>query len=179
MKVLPTDSHFGIPSVLMKLASAMVVTLAFSFAHAQNQPSQAKPSPPATPRHDVQEVQHGITITDSYRWLEDQNSPETRAWITEQNNYTHSILDRLPGRDALEKRLAELKKIEGTHSPLERNGRFVYRRRKADQEQYVICMREGETGPEQVLLDPNPMSADHTTNVDIADVSKDGKILAY
>jgi prolyl oligopeptidase len=163
----------------MKVVYAIVAALAASLAHAQSQPTQQKSSSPATPRHDVQEVLHGVTVKDPYRWLEDQNSLETRAWITEQNNYTHSHIDQLPGRSALESRLAELKKIEGIHSPFERKGRFVYRRRKADQEQYVICMREGETGKEQVLLDPNPMSADHTTNVDIFDVSKDGKLLAY
>jgi len=162
----------------MKLASLIVISLAASLAQSQSQLPQQKQSP-ATRRDDVQEVLHGTTISDPYRWLEDQNSPETRAWITEQNNYTHSLLDSLPGRSALENRLAELKKIEGIHSPFERNGRFVYRRRKVDQEQYVICMREGDTGKEQVLIDPNPMSAEHTTNVDIFDVSKDGKLLAY
>jgi prolyl oligopeptidase len=157
----------------MKLIQVIAISLTAWLAHAQAQ------FPPATPRHDVQEVLHGVTIHDPYRWLEDQKSPETRAWIEQQNNYTHALLDHLPGRSALENRLVGLKKIEEIHSPIERNGRFVYRRRKADQEQYVICMRKGETGEEQVLLDPNPMSADHTTNVDIADVSKDGKILAY
>jgi prolyl oligopeptidase len=62
---------------------------------------------------------------------------------------------------------------------LERNGRFFYRKHGADQEQYVVYMREGEAGKEQVLIDPNPMSADHSTNVDIFDISNDGKLLAY
>jgi len=162
----------------MKLASLVVISLAASLAQSQSQLPPQKQSP-ASRRDNVQDVLHGVTINDPYRWLEDQNSPETRAWITEQNNYTHSLLDSLPGRSALENRLAALKKIEGIHSPFERNGRFVYRRRKADQEQYVICMRDGEKGKEQVLIDPNPMSAEHTTNVDIFDVSKDGKLLAY
>jgi prolyl oligopeptidase len=160
----------------MKFFCLIVISMAASLAQSQNQNLQ---KPPAARRDDVQEVLHGVTISDPYRWLEDQNSPETRAWITEQNNYTHSVLDRLPGRSALENRLAELKKIEGIHSPFERNGRFIYRRRKADQEQYVICMRDGQAGKEQVLIDPNPMSPEHTTNVDIFDVSKDGKLLAY
>ncbi len=162
----------------MKLASLIVVSLAASLAQSQSQLPQQKQSP-ATRRDDVQEVLHGVTISDPYRWLEDQNSPETRTWITEQNSYTHSLLDPLQGRSALQNRLAELKKIEGIHSPFERNRRFVYRRRQAGQEQYVICMRQGETGKDQVLIDPNPMSAEHTTNVDIFDVSKDGKLLAY
>src|SRR5579864_334637 len=103
-------SHSSKP---MKLVNVIVLFFAASLAHAQNLTPQQKQSPPATPRHDVQEVQHGVSVNDPYRWLEDQDSPETRSWITEQNNYTHSLLDRLQGRSALETRLAELKKIEG------------------------------------------------------------------
>jgi prolyl oligopeptidase len=148
------------------------------FAIAQTSAAPA-PAPPATRVDDVQETLHGVTIADPYRWLEDQNSPETRAWITQQNDYTHKLLDSWPGRDRLEKRLSELKKVERISTPIERNGRFFYRKRAADQEQFVIYMRQGADGPEQVLLDPNPMSADHSTNAEIMDISKDGKLLAY
>jgi prolyl oligopeptidase len=161
------------------MKSICLILLATFLAYAPAQDRQQKPSPPPTRRDDVQQVLHGVTISDPYRWLEDQNSAETRAWIAEQNKYTHSLLDGLSGRAALEKRLAELKKIEGIHSPFERNGRFVYLRRNPDQEQYVICMREGESGKERVLFDPNPLSSDHTTNVEIFDLSKDGKLLAF
>ena len=53
-------------------------------------------APPTTHRGDVQETLHGVTISDPYRWLEDQESPETRAWITQQNEYTHKLLDGWP-----------------------------------------------------------------------------------
>jgi len=138
-----------------------------------------KPGPPATQREDVTENLHGVTVTDPYRWLEDQNSPATRAWIEAQNAYTHSLLDRWPGRAAIEKRLTQLERVEVIESPVERAGRFFFRRRSPEQEQAVIYLRQGEAGSEQVLIDPNPMSADHSTNADIVDVSKDGKILAY
>jgi prolyl oligopeptidase len=138
-----------------------------------------KLSPPATQRHDVTEVLHGVTVTDPYRWLEDQNSPETRKWIEAQNAYTHAFLDRWPGRSAIEKRLTQLHKVEVIQSPIERAGRFFFRKRSPDQEQSVIYLRQGEDGADQVLIDPNPMSPDHSTNAEIADVSKDGKVLAY
>ena len=134
---------------------------------------------PATRRGDAQETLHGVTVSDPYRWLEDQESAETRAWIMQQNEYTHKRLDSWPGRGRLEERLAELKKVELIRSPIERSGRVFYRKRAAGQEQYVIYTRQGETGNEEVLIDPNPMSADHSTNVDIMDASKDGKLLAY
>ncbi len=136
-------------------------------------------APPTTRRDDVQENLHGVTVSDPYRWLEDQNSSETRAWINQQNDYTHKLLDGWPGRQRLEMRVSELKKVERISSPIERNGRFFYRKRGADQEQFVIYTRQGDAGKEEVLIDPNPMSADRSTNVEIMDVSKDGKLLAY
>ena len=155
-----------------------VAVLSSTFVLTQSSGSMMRAAP-TTRRGDVQETLHGVTVADPYRWLEDQQSPETRAWITQQNEYTHKLLDGWPGRERLEKRLAELKKVERIGSPIERNGAFFYRKRAADQEQYVIYTRQGETGKEEVLIDPNPMSADHSTNVEIMDVSKDGKLLAY
>ena len=163
----------------MRITLLAVLCLAVSLGTLQNQPAPQKQGPPPTRRDDVQETLHGVTVADPYRWLEDQNSPATRSWITAENAYTHAQLDDWPGRSLLERRIAELKKVESIHSPLERNGRLFYRRRSAEQEQYVIYMRQGAEGKEQLLVDPNPMSADHSTNVDIADVSKDGKVLAY
>ena len=163
----------------MKLATLVAVCSITTFTFAQTGGTSQKLSPPATKTDSVQEVLHGVTVTDPYRWLEDQNSPETRAWIDAQNAYTHAVLDQWPGRASLEKRLTELEKVEAIRLPIERNGRFFYRRRAADQEQYLILVREGMNGKDQVLIDPNPMSTDHSTNVDIADVSNDGKLLAY
>jgi prolyl oligopeptidase len=154
---------------------ALFATLAF----AQDENSRKNQAPPVARRDNVQEVLHGVTVSDPYQWLEDQNSPETRAWITAENAYTHAQLDAWQGRSALEKRVTELRKVDRVFSPLERKGRLFYRRRGADQEQYVIYMRRGDAGKEEVLVDPNSMSADHSTNVELADVSKDGKILAY
>jgi prolyl oligopeptidase len=104
-----------------------------------NAPSKLRP--PVTPRHDVTEVLHGVSVTDPYRWLEDQNSPETRKWIDAQNAYTHAFLDRWPGREAIEKRLTQLQKVEVIQSPIERAGRFFFRKRSPDQEQSVIHQR--------------------------------------
>ncbi|MGA9642221.1 MAG: prolyl oligopeptidase family serine peptidase [Terriglobales bacterium] len=155
-----------------------VAVLCAGFANAQSATPNAG-APPATRRDDVQETFHGVTISDPYRWLEDQNSPETRAWITQQNEYTHKLLDSWPGRGRLQQRLTELRKVERINTPIERGGRLFYRKRGADQEQFVIYTRQGEAGREEVLIDPNPMSADHSTNVEIMDASRDGKLLVY
>lgn len=139
----------------------------------------AAPKTPATRRDAVQEVLHGVTISDPYRWLEDQNSPETRAWIDAQNAYTHPLLDAWPGRTALDRRVSELLRVESIRTPFERNGRYFFRKRLPEQDLYLIYMQEGLKGKPQVLIDPLPMSPDHSTNVDMFDISKDGKLLAY
>jgi len=165
---------------MLKRTAAFFLACLFTTAcWAQTNSPSTKQSPPPTRRDNTQEVLHGVTVADPYRWLEDQNSPDTRAWLTAQNAYTHSLLDAWPGRARLEKELTGLFKVERIRPPFERNDRFFYRKRAADQEQYVIYMRQGLTGKEKVLIDPNPMSADHSTNVDIFDVSKDGKLMAY
>lgn len=137
------------------------------------------PDPPASRRNDVVEVMHGVSIHDPYRWLEDQNSPETRAWINAQNAYSRSVLDKLPGRDAIARRLGELMKVDSIQVPMERDGRYFFRRRRADQDLFVIYMRQGATGKDEVLIDPHPMSADHSVSVDIHGLTPDGSLMAY
>ena len=163
-------------SRILLLLSVAVLFSALALAQSSDPVSA---TPPATRSGDVQETLHGVTVSDPYRWLEDQESPETRAWIKQQNEYTHKLLDSLPGRERLEQRVSGLKRVERISTPIVRNGRFFYRKRAADQEQYVIYTRQGDAGKEEVLIDPNPMSADRSTNVEIMDVSKDGKLVAY
>jgi prolyl oligopeptidase len=134
---------------------------------------------PKTRTDAVTETVHGVAIRDPYRWLEDQQSPDTRAWIDAQNAYTRSVLDPLPGRAAITKRLEELLKTERFNTPVVRSGRYFFTRRLADQNQYAICMRSGLHGADEVLIDPNKSGGDQTTSVNILDVSEDGKWLVY
>jgi len=142
-------------------------------------PQSTASAPPATRRDDVVETLHGVKIADPYRWLEDQNSPETRAWITAQNAYTHKMLDAFPGRAQLEQRATELMRHGSIRAPYEAGGRLFYRKRSAEQDLFLIYMRAGVEGKEEMLLDPLPLSPDHSTNVDILDVTRDGKWMAY
>jgi prolyl oligopeptidase len=141
--------------------------------------AQALPPPPATKVVKVVDTLHGVEIVDPYRWLEDQESPETRAWLEAQNKYMRSVVDSLPGREKLVERIAQLYKIDRVGIPIERNGRYFFSRRSADQEQYIIYMREGIAGADQVVIDPHPMSPDHSVSVAVWDATDDGKILAY
>lgn len=139
----------------------------------------APPSPPKTRTDTVTERIQGVEIADPYRWLEDQQSPDTRAWIDAQNKYTRAYLDSWPGRAALKRRLTELLKVETISVPAERNGRYFFKRRAADQEQGVLYMRVGPEGKDEVLVDPNPLSPDKNVSVDLRDVSSDGTLVAY
>jgi prolyl oligopeptidase len=135
--------------------------------------------PPETRLDNVKETIHGVEIVDPYRWLEDQESEETRAWIDAQNEYTHSFIDPLPGRDKLSKRIIELMKIDRISIPFERNGRYFLSKRSADQDLFVIYMRDGLDGEDEVLIDPHAMSPDKTTSVNLWEVSKDGTVMIY
>jgi prolyl oligopeptidase len=137
------------------------------------------PKPPATRIDNIKETLHGVDVVDPYRWLEDQESKETREWIDDQNRYTQSILSALPGRDKLTQRLTELLKIEAVDMPVERGGRYFYSKRRADQDLSVLYVRNGRTGAEEVLVDPHPMSADKTVSVSLSDVSLDGTLMGF
>lgn len=159
---------------------SLFIPLCFLLAGCASQTPLALPKTvPATTKENVSEVVHGVEIVDPYHWLEDQKSSETRAWINAQNEYARAFIDPLPGREALKKRLIDLMKIDKIWMPTVRNGRYFLSKRSADQEQWVIYVREGLEGEDQVLIDPHHMSPDHTTSVSLLDVSKDGTTVAY
>jgi len=121
--------------------------------------------PPETRKDNVIEMIHGVSVTDPYRWLEDQKSPETREWIEAEDKCTSAILDAVPGRAEIERRFSELMKVESVGLPRERHGVYFFSKRAPDQQLYVIYKRDGLHGKDEVLIDPHPLSADHTTSV--------------
>src|SRR3984885_5968978 len=135
--------------------------------------------PPQTRKDDVLETIHGVPVTDPYRWLEDQKSPETRAWIDAEDKCTATVLDAVPGRAEISSRLSELMKVSSVGLPRERHGDYFFVKRTADQDLYVIYKREGLHGKDEVLIDPYPLSADHSTSVGLLDVSSDASLVAY
>jgi prolyl oligopeptidase len=163
-------------AILFLTASVIVTT-----ANAQNSSADAAKAkcPPAARVDDVKETLHGTVVSDPYRWLEDQNSPETRAWIVAENVCTDAVLSKLPAQAPVAKRLGELLKVDTTTIPVERGGRYFYAKRAAGVDLYVLYMRKGLNGAEEVLIDPASLSADHTTSVNFEGFSDDGKIVAY
>ncbi len=134
---------------------------------------------PATRQENAKDTLHGIEIADPYRWLEDQQSPETRQWIETQNRYTRAMIGQYEGREAIKKRLGELMRVDSIGLPVERAGRYFFMKKLADQDLNVIYMRRGLTGKDEILVDPHPLSPDRSTSVGIMDISDDGTLLAY
>ena len=135
--------------------------------------------PPVARVDDVVETIHGVVVHDPYRWLEDQDSPQTRAWIAAENACTQKALGDLPGQAAISKRLGELLKVDSIGLPTERGGRYFYAKRTAGQDLYVLYMKKSAGGSEEVLVDPATMSKDHTTSVTFDGFSESGKLVAY
>ena len=127
----------------------------------------------------VVDTLHGVVIEDPYRWLEDQESAETRAWIDAQNKYTQSFYPKFPNQTKVKSRLAELMKVDKIGMPIEQGGRYFIQKRAADQEQFILYMRESLDGEDKVLIDPHDLSAENNVSVSVFDVSLDGKLLAY
>ena len=141
-------------------------------------PSEMPPPPPTEVRH-VVDTLHGVELSDPYRWLEDQTAPETRVWIDAQNDYTDTVLGSLPGRDELAGLAATVLEVDEVGLPNERGGRYFFNRRRADQNLSVIYVRDGLEGEDRPLIDPHPMSPDHTTSVELLDISTDGRLVVY
>jgi prolyl oligopeptidase len=117
-------------------------------------------------------------VADPYRWLEDQNSPETRAWIGAEQKCTEEVLSKLLGRAQITKRLSALLQVDSYEAPLERGGRYFFRKRLAGSDLWQIYMRRKDAADE-LLIDPLPWSKDHSASVTLRNVSKDGKLLFY
>ena len=146
---------------------------------AEKESGVAVPNPPPTATQDIVDVVHGVSVPDPYRWLEDQDAPETRAWIDAQNAYTDTLLTQLPGRDKLRQAVTRVLERDVIGTPTERGGRYFFSKRRADQELSVVYVREGVDGQDRVLIDPHDLSEDHTTSVSLRGISRDGELVVY
>jgi len=165
---------------MRKSTITLLALLAAACATAPStKPSQRIPPPPQTEVRPRAETLHEVDITDPYAWLENQTAPEVRDWIAKQNAYTDQLLGTRPEIKQFVPRLTALMSTDQFDFPTYRNGRYFYKRRAAGQDLYSIYVRDSVNGPDQLLIDPAPMSTSHTISVDIADVSNDGSLLAY
>jgi len=137
------------------------------------------PPPPAVEAVPVADDYFGTKIPDSYRWLEDAKSTETRAFIDAQNAYTARYLKQARIRPDVVDDLDALENVSETGAPVERANSYFFAKRLAGEQQFSIYVRHTWTGKDQRLIDPAVLSKDPNTSVSLQDVSRDGTQLAY
>ena len=133
---------------------------------------------PTTAKVDTVDTYFGTEVPDPFRWLEDDMSPQTEAWVKEQNKTTFGYLDNIPFRADLKNRLEKLWNYEKLGSPFKEGDYTYFYKNDGLQNQYVVY-RKKENGEEEVFLDPNTFSEDGTTSLMGLRFTKDGSKAAY
>lgn len=134
---------------------------------------------PATARVGQIDDYHGTKIADPYRWLENDTSPETAAWVEAQNRVTSGYLAEIPQREKIRERIRQLWNYERYGVPFKKGGRYFFSRNDGLQNQGVIYHIEQLDGEPELLLDPNTLSADGTVALSDWSISEDGALMAY
>lgn len=133
---------------------------------------------PKTNKIEVTDTYFGTTVTDPYRWLEDDRSSETKAWVEEQNKVTQSFLSQIPFRNAIKSRLEKLWNYEKFTAPFKEGDYTYFYKNDGLQNQYVLYRQKGK-GNTEIFLNPNTFSKDGTTSLAGIEFTKDGSMAAY
>jgi prolyl oligopeptidase len=136
-------------------------------------------TPPVAEPKPVADIFHGTRVIDSYRWLEKSDLPATEKWVSEENAYTRALLDPLPMRSAIQKRLTDLLSIGTVTPPIIAGRHYFYTKREGMQNQPVLYVRDELNGTDRVLVDANQLAADGTIALDWFQPSYNGKYVAY
>lgn len=152
---------------------AALATFAAAAAHAQTIKY------PETRKVEQTDNYHGTMVADPYRWLEDDNSAETKAWVKAQNAVTDKFLEAMPQRLPVRKIYTELYNFERFGLPFKEGGRYFWSRNDGLQQQSVIYTAKTLTAKPTVAIDPNLLSKDGTVALSGTAVSRDGRYLAY
>jgi len=134
---------------------------------------------PEAPAQPVTDTLHGVSITDPYRWLEDDRAAATRTFVETQMSLTRSLLDARPELPAFRQRLTELLRVDKTDVPIVRNGRYFYTKRPAAATREAIYFRASATSEEVLLVNPDEVTAGPLDSVQLIAVSGDGRWVAY
>jgi prolyl oligopeptidase len=122
---------------------------------------------------------HGVKVADPYRWLEDDNSEETGAWVKAENALTFAYLEKIPYRMQVRHRLEQLFNYPRFTPPVHRGPYYIFSKNDGLQNQNVLYIQTGQNGAPEMLLDPNKFSADGTSRLSFSEASRDGHYLAY
>ena len=134
---------------------------------------------PETRKKPVVDSIFGTTVVDNYRWLEDDKSPETEAWVQAENEVTFGYLSKIPFRAQLKDRLTALWNYEKVGTPFIEGGYTYFSKNNGLQNHSIIYRKKEGADELEVFLDPNTFSDDATTSLGAISFSKDGKTAAY
>lgn len=173
----------GLMTKAMGLGVGLGMTIGFSACQPEPKEETAFPeiqvSYPTTKKEDVTETLHGTVVNDPYRWLEDDNSEATMAWVKEQNAVTNSYLEKIPFREGVREYLTDIANYEKFGQPFRAGKYFFFQKNDGLQNQSVLYRQEGLTGTPEVFLDPNKLSEDGTTSALPMGVSPDFKYMCF
>lgn len=156
--------------IILLLSGIMVMACA---------PQQKKLIYPETVKVDTVDEYFGVAVPDPYRWLENDTSEATAAWVEAQNSVTNSYLSEIPFREKLLKRLTDLTNYERVGVPFKKHGKYYYSKNDGLQNQNVYYVQETLGGESKVFLDPNKLSEDGTVALTSLSFSNNGKYAAY
>lgn len=134
---------------------------------------------PKTEKIDHKDIYFGVEVNDPYRWLEDDLSENTKAWVKAENEITQDYLAQIPFRNAIKERLEKLWNYEKFSAPFVEGEYTYFYKNDGLQNQSVLYRKKGNEGKEEVFLDPNQFSKDGTTSLADISFSKDGSLVAY
>lgn len=141
--------------------------------------AQTKIEYPKSKKVDVSDNYFGTTVADPYRWLEDDNSEETKDWVQQQNKITFSYFNSIPYKNDLKKRITELYNYPKYSSPSKEGGKYYFYKNDGLQNQSVLYSQKDLNSEPEVFLDPNKLSSDGTVALKGLSYSHDGKYCAY
>ncbi len=174
----PTRASIAL--ILVMMALVLVGTTASCSKTGRATPAPNSAEPARKPRVTIPaDTLHGYVIPDMFRWLEDFKSPESQAWIAEQEAATRKVLDAVSGRDAIRERLVELFDIPHLGDLSLREDRLFLRKRAGDQEQSVLYVQDGVDEEPVLLLDPDALGSGAPITLDWWYPTNDGSLLAY
>jgi prolyl oligopeptidase len=163
-------------ALIAGLLSVLAIAPMMRHASADN---DAKLTYPESKKVDVVDDYFGTKVPDPYRWLEDENSPETKSWVQAQNTTTFAYLDKIPYREKLKARLTQLFNYPRISAPFRRGNTYFFTKNDGLQNQSVYYIQQGVNGTPAVFLDPNKFSTDGTSTLSAFSLSTDGRYLAY
>ncbi len=166
---------------LITASGPLLVAILLVSACSQSPKTMPTITYPETKRVDVVEKHFGQTITDPFRWLENdvRSDKGVASWVESQNKVTHAYLDTLPARAIFKDRLKQLYNYERFTIPIKKGGRYFYARNSGLQSQPILYVRDSVDGQGRVLIDPNTWSTDGATALADWSASDDGTRLAY